>query len=165
MTTSKLASVLVGAVALALGSAGVADASIPTPQCTASTLFSEVATFTSPNPGDQLFGIIFEAKPGTACTMSGTLGDLVFVDRSNMPLPVPVVSPDPANAKPAVLVPGNPKVVYLASKKGTGEGYTPAAASFTLPSTAATDRTVMVKWPKAALTGPARLGYVGDFVS
>ncbi|WNV91711.1 hypothetical protein [Umezawaea sp. Da 62-37] len=159
-----MTSLLAGAAALALSAAGVADASIPTPQCTASTLFSDVRKFTSPNAGDQLFGIVFEAKPGTACTMSGSLGDLVFVDLSNSPLPIAVVAPDPANATPAVLVPGSPKVVYLASKKGTGEGYTPAAATFTLPSTAATDRTVVVRWPDVALTGgPARLGYVGEF--
>ncbi len=164
MTLTGKTSVLIGAAALALASAGVADASIPTPQCTASTLFAKVVEMRSPNAGDQLFGVVFEAKPGTACTMSGTLGDLVFVDLSNSPLPVDVVSPDPANATPAVLVPGSPKVVYLASRKGTGEGYTPAAATFTLPSTAATDRTVVVQWPKIALTGAARLGYVGEFV-
>jgi hypothetical protein len=165
MTITKMTPVLVGAAALAVSAVGVADASIPTPQCTASTLFAEVHKLTSPNSGDQLFGVVFEAKPGTACTMRGTLGDLVFLDLSGSPLPIGVVSPDPANATPAVLVPGSPKVVYLASKKGTGQGYSPAAATFTLPSTAATDRTVTVKWPEVALTGPARLGYVGDFVS
>jgi hypothetical protein len=165
MTITKMTSVLIGAAVVSLGAAGVAGASIETPQCTASTLFAEVVQMRSPNAGDQLFGVIFEAKPGTACTMSGSLGDLAFLDVSAGRLPIDVVSPNPANATPAVLVPGSPKVVYLASKKGTGQGYTPAAATFTLPSTAATDRTVMVKWPKVALTGPTRLGYVGDFVS
>ncbi|MCS7484220.1 hypothetical protein ACFFQW_33160 [Umezawaea endophytica] len=164
MTIIKKTSVLIGSAAVALGvvGVGVAGASIPTPQCTASSLDVVAHERRSPNVADQLFQVEFEAKPGTACTMRGTLGDLVFHDPSGNPLPIGVVSPDPAGAEAAVLVPGSPKVVYIASRKGTGQGYPVASATFTLPSTAASDRTVTVAWPNS-LSGPARLGYVGDF--
>lgn len=162
MNTTKMASVLIGAAAVALGVVGVSSASIPTPQCTASTLDVKASERPSPNVEDQLFMVEFEAKPGTACTMTGTLGDLAFSDPSGASLPIGVVAPDPAGAEPAVLVPGSPKVVYLASAKGTQQGYPVASATFTLPSTAATDRTVTVRWPNS-LSGPVRLGYVGEY--
>ncbi|HWO58419.1 MAG TPA: DUF4232 domain-containing protein [Umezawaea sp.] len=163
MTIIKKTSVLIGAAAVALGvvGAGTAAASIPTPQCTASGLDVRAGERTSPNVADQLFQVEFTAKPGTVCTMRGTLGDLVFHDPSGNPLPIGVVSPDPAGAEPVVVAPGSPKVVYIASRKGTSQGYPVRSATFTLPSTAA-DRTVTVRWPNS-LTGPARLGYVGDY--
>jgi hypothetical protein len=161
----KKTSVLIGAAAVALGVVGVgtAGASIPTPQCTASNLDVKADELRSPNAGDQLFQIRFEAKPGTACTMGGTIGDLQFYDTSGGVLPIGVVTPDPAGAVDVVLVPGAPKVVYIASKKGTEPGYPAAGVIFTLPSKAAADRTVKMKWPNS-LSGPARLGYIGNFV-
>jgi hypothetical protein len=164
MTILKKTSVLLGAAAVALGvvGAGAASASIPTPQCTASNLDVRAGERTSPDVTDQMFQVEFMAKPGTACTMRGTLGDLVFSDPSGNPLPIGVVSPDPAGAERVVMSPDHPKVVYIVSKKGNMQGYPVRSATFTLPSTAASDRTVTVRWPNS-LNGPARLGYVGEY--
>ena len=137
MNITKKTSVLIGAAAVALGVVGVgaANASIPTPQCTASNLDVKASERRSPNVGDQLFQIEFEAKPGTACTMGSTIGDLTFYDTSGKRLPVGVVTPDPTGAVDVVMVPGKPKFVYIASRKGR-EDYQVATVIFTLPSKA-----------------------------
>jgi len=160
---TKKASVLVGA-ALVLGSLGTATATASpgTPECVASNLQVSVHERPSPNVQDQLFMVIFDAKPGTTCTMKGTLGNLVFHDASGTSLPVPVVSPDPTEADEVVVAPDHSKVAYVASKKGTGQGFPVAGATFTLPSRAPSDRDVKVAWPNS-FSGPARLGYIGEF--
>jgi len=154
----KTTTVLLGVLALGVLGAPAASAAA-TPQCTASALTVRAGERVSPNVADQLFQVEFEAS--RACAMRGTLGDLVFHDPDGVALPIGVVTPDPAGAERVVVSPGHPKVVYIASKKGTAQGYPVASATFTLPTTAA-DRTVTVAWPNS-LTGPARLGYVGDY--
>ncbi|WP_146174806.1 hypothetical protein [Umezawaea tangerina] len=160
-----MASALVGTAAIALGTVGVAEAAAPLAPCTASDLDITAHQHPwPPNDQDQLFYLAFDAKPGTACTMRSMIGDLVFHDASGTRLGISVAYPNPGDEKPVVMAPGRQKVAYIASKKGTGQGYPVAFATFTLLS-AESDRAVSVAWPAPLTGGPARLGHVGDAVS
>jgi hypothetical protein len=126
-----------------------------TSRCAAGQLRMDVAKTRSPNDTGRMFRIDFAAHPAVSCTLSGTLGDLRFLDAKGQAVALAVgASAGPADEIQDVTVAGDrTAVVYVVTPKAGGKPGPVTGIGFSLP---ASGERVKLDWP-SPVDGPVTI--------
>jgi hypothetical protein len=126
-----------------------------TSPCAAGQLRMAVAEARSPNDTGRMFQIDFAAHQAVSCTLSGTLGDLRFLDAKGQPIALAVgASADSGEELQDVTVTGDrTAVVYVVTPKVSGKPNAVTSIGFSLP---ASGERVKLAWP-SPVDGPVNI--------
>ncbi|HEV7979957.1 hypothetical protein [Amycolatopsis sp.] len=126
-----------------------------TTPCAAGQLRMDVAEARSPNDTGRMFQIDFAAHPAVSCTLSGSLGDIRFLDAEGQTVALAVgASAGAAEELQDVTVAGDrTAVVYIVTPKASGEPNSVTSIGFSLP---ASRERVKLAWP-SPVDGPVNV--------
>jgi hypothetical protein len=126
-----------------------------TSPCAAGQLRMGVAEARSPNDTGRMFQIDFTAHPAVSCTLTGTLGDIRFLDAKGQTVALAVgASAGPAEEVQDVTVAGTrTAVVYVVTPKAGGNPNAVTSIGFSLPSSG---ERVKLDWP-SPVDGPVNV--------